>query len=357
MITAAIDKLVQGESLGNIEASGVMEEIMTGNATQAQIGAFLVALRMKGETVEEIAGLAHVMRNHALNVDLGDLRVVDTCGTGGDRSGTFNISTAAALVAAAAGATVAKHGNRAMSSKCGSADVLESLGVEISLDPEGVARCVRHAGVGFMFAPLFHPAMKHAAPVRRELGTRTVFNILGPLTNPARARRQVLGVPSEALAAMMAGALQRLDAQHALVVHGHGGLDELSITGPSVMYRVRAGRAIERIDLEPEDVGFETASPEALAGGTAAENAEIIKSILGGERGARREVVLMNAAAALIAADLAVTMREGVELAAIAIDSGNALDTLGKLVEASRNPHLVVSAGAAKARAKQGAAA
>jgi anthranilate phosphoribosyltransferase len=244
-----------------------------------------------------------------------------------------------------------------MSSKCGSADVLESLGVEISLDPEGVARCVRHAGVGFMFAPLFHPAMKHAAPVRRELGTRTVFNILGPLTNPARARRQVLGVPSEALAPMMAGALQRLEAQHALVVHGHGGLDELSITGPSVMYRVRAGRAIERIDVLPGDVGFNTAPAGVLAGGTAAENAEIIKNILNGEFGPRREVVLMNAAAALIAADIATTMQEGVDMAANAIDSGNARNTLNRLVEASRNPHLIVNNVPAKARAKQGAAA
>lgn len=356
MITTAIDKLVQGESLGNIEASSAMEEIMTGIATHAQIGAFLVALRMKGETIDEIAGLAHVMRNHALTVDLGDLKVVDTCGTGGDRSGTFNISTAAALVAAAAGATVAKHGNRAMSSKCGSADVLESLGVEISLDPEGVARCVRHAGVGFMFAPLFHPAMKHAAPVRRELGTRTVFNILGPLTNPARARRQVLGVPSESLAPMMAGALQRLDAQHALVVHGHGGLDELSITGPSVMYRVRAGRPIERIDVLPEDVGFEVAAAEAMSGGTADENAAIIRSILAGESGPRREVVLLNAAAALMAADIAETLQEGVMMAGLAIDSGNALDTLTRLVEASRNPHLVVSTQK-KTRSKQEAAA
>src|SRR4051794_14510982 len=200
MITAAIDKLVMGESLNDAEAGESMEEIMSGTATPAQISAFLVALRMKGETIEEIAGLAHVMRSRAVPVELGDACVVDTCGTGGDRSGTFNISTAAAIVTAAAGVPVAKHGNRAMSSRCGSADVLEALGVDINLDAEGVARCVRYAGIGFMFAPLFHPAMKHAAPVRRELGTRTVFNILGPLTNPARARRQVLGVAHASLA-------------------------------------------------------------------------------------------------------------------------------------------------------------
>ncbi len=338
MITEAIDKLVRSESLNNAEAGESMEEIMSGTATHAQIGAFLVALRMKGETIEEIAALAHVMRDRAVTVELGDMCVVDTCGTGGDRSGTFNISTASAFVTAAAGVPVAKHGNRAMSSRCGSADVLEALGVDINLDAEGVVRCIKYAGIGFMFAPLFHPAMKYAAPVRRELGTRTVFNILGPLTNPARARRQVLGVSNASLAPKMAGALEQLGAHHALVVHGHGGLDELTVTGPSLIYRVRAGRPIERMEVQPEDFGFSTARLEALAGGSAEENAETIRNVLAGEQGPRRDVVLMNASAALLVADVVATLQEGAKLAAQAIDNGAALQTLACLIKASKNP-------------------
>jgi anthranilate phosphoribosyltransferase len=338
MITEAIDRLVRGESLDDVAAAGAMEEIMEGVATPAQIGALLVALRMKGETVEEITGLARVMRAHAIPVDPGSSRVVDTCGTGGDRSGTFNISTAAAIVASAAGVPIAKHGNRAMSSRCGSADVLEALGVQINLDAEEVARCVRHVGIGFMFAPLFHPAMKHAAPVRKELGVRTVFNILGPLTNPAGARTQVLGVADPSLAPRLAGALERLGAYHALVVHGYGGLDELSITGPSVIYHVREGRTIEHISLRPEDVGLEIGPLESILGGTVEENAGIIRSVLAGEEGHRRDVVLLNAAAALYAADAVAALREGVVLAAEAIDSGGAARTLANLVEYSRNP-------------------
>jgi anthranilate phosphoribosyltransferase len=358
MITDAIDKLVRSESLNDTEASGAMSEIMDGTATQAQISAFLVALRMKGETIEEIAGLAHVMRDRAVRVELDDAQVVDTCGTGGDRSGTFNISTAAALVASAAGVPIAKHGNRAMSSRCGSADVLEALGVEINLDAEGVARCVRYAGIGFMFAPLFHPAMKHAAPVRRELGTRTVFNILGPLTNPARARRQVLGVAHDALVPKMAGALERLGTHHALVVHGHGGLDELSVTGPSIIYRVRAGRPMERMEVLPQDFGFEPAPLDAIMGGTAAENAGMIRGVLAGERGPRRDVVLLNAAAALLAADAVTGLHEGIRAATQAIDSGAALDTLANLVDASRNPDIPGAPTRPKAaRSRRGRAA
>lgn len=340
MIVEAIDKLVRGESLEADEASGAMSEIMDGEATPAQIAALLVALRIKGETVEEIAGLARVMRSRATPVDVGDIEVIDTCGTGGDRSGTFNISTAAAIVASAAGVPIAKHGNRAMSSRCGSADVLEALGVQINLDAEEVARCVRHVGIGFMFAPLFHPAMKHAAPVRRELGTRTVFNILGPLTNPAGARSQVLGVADPALAPKMAGVLEMLGAQHALVVHGDGGLDELSITGPSVLYRVRAGEATKRIEITPEEVGLERAPREEVIGGSAEENAAIVRSVLSGERGARRDVVLLNAAAALFAAEVVPSISEGVQVAAQAIDSGAALDTLERLAKFSQNPIL-----------------
>lgn len=338
MITIAIDKLVRGESLDDMEAAGAMEEIMDGVATPVQIGALLIALRMKGETIDEITGLARVMRARAIPVDAGSSRLVDTCGTGGDRSGTFNISTAAALVASAAGVPIAKHGNRAMSSKCGSADVLEALGVQINLDAEEVARCVRHVGIGFMFAPLFHPAMKHAAPVRRELGVRTVFNILGPLTNPAGARTQVLGVADPSLTPKLAGALERLGAHNALVVHGYGGLDELSITGPSVIYHVRAGRTIEHISLRPQDVGLPTGSLESIQGGTADENASIIRSILAGEHGPRRDVVLLNAAAALYAAEAVRTLRDGIATAADAIDSGAAQRTLDNLVEYSKNP-------------------
>jgi anthranilate phosphoribosyltransferase len=315
-----------------------MEEMMDGSATPIQISALLVALRMKGETVDEIVGLARVMRSKAVPVVLGQGGVVDTCGTGGDRSGTFNISTASALVASAAGVPIAKHGNRAMSSRCGSADVLEALGVQINLDAEEVARCVQHVGIGFMFAPLFHPAMKYAAPVRRELGIRTVFNILGPLTNPAGARTQLLGVAEPSLAPRLASVLERLGAHHALVVHGYGGLDELSITGPSIIYHVREGRTIELISLRPQDVGLPVAPMEAIRGGSAEENAEIIRSVLSGEPGPRRDVILLNAAAVLYAAEVTDSIRAGIEVAASAIDSGNAMRTLDRLVEFSKHP-------------------
>ena len=338
MIIDAINKLVCGESLTSREAAGSMEEIMDGIATPAQISALLIGLRMKGETVEEIAGLARVMRSRATPVEVADRALVDTCGTGGDRSGTFNISTAAAIVAASAGVHVAKHGNRAMSSRCGSADVLEALGVQINLDSEEVARCVRQVGIGFMFAPLFHPAMKYAAPVRREIGTRTVFNILGPLTNPAGASAQVLGVADATIAAKMAGALELLGTRHALVVHGHGGLDELSTMGQSLIYRVRVGHPTERIDLLPGDVGLPEASMEDLLGGSVGENAAIVRSVLSGERGPRRDVVLLNAAAALYAADEVSDLQQGIQRAGDAIDNGAALNTLGNLIAFSKNP-------------------
>ncbi len=333
MIVEAIDKLVRGDSLTEEEAAGSMVQIMDGEATPAQISALLIALRMKSETVEEITGLARVMRGKATNVNLGDLHVTDTCGTGGDRAGTFNISTAAALVTAAAGVPVAKHGNRAMSSRCGSADVLEALGVRIDLNADEVAACVSNVGIGFMFAPLFHPAMKHAAPVRRELGTRTIFNVLGPLTNPARVRCQVIGVSDPALAPKMAAVLARFDARHALVVHGHDGLDELSISGPSTIYEVRGGSIPKLMQVSPEDVGLGRSPLEAVLGGTAEDNAEIVRAVLNGERGPRRDITLFNAAAALYAADAVSSLREGVALAAHAVDSGAARYTLALLVE------------------------
>jgi anthranilate phosphoribosyltransferase len=333
MIKEAIALVVEGRSLTEAQAASAMEDIMSGEATPAQFGAFVTALRLKGETVEEIAGLARVMRAHALPVRAG-LPVVDTCGTGGDGSGTFNISTAAAIVAAGAGATVAKHGNRAMSSACGSADVLEALGVAIDLEPEGVADCLERAGIGFMFAQRYHPSMKFAAAPRREIGIRTVFNILGPLTNPAGAEAQVLGVADPALQERMAEALQRLGVRRALVVHG-GGIDELSLHTPNQVFDV-GPEGISSYTVRAADLGLEAAPRDALAGGSAEENAAQIRDILGGARGPRRDVVLLNAAAALVAAGRADDLSSGVTAAAEAIDSGAARQRLETWIDVSR---------------------
>ncbi|MFV9503444.1 MAG: anthranilate phosphoribosyltransferase [Oscillochloridaceae bacterium umkhey_bin13] len=334
-IREAIGAVVAGRELTQAEAASVMEEIMTGEASPAQIGAFLTALHVRGETDAEIAGMAAVMRQKATQVYV-DGPVADTCGTGGDGAHTFNISTAAAFVAAGAGLTVAKHGNRAMSSICGSADVLEGLGVKIELDAEGVARCLREAGIGFMFAPKFHPAMRFAGPVRREIGIRTVFNILGPLTNPARARHQVLGVASATLAEKLARALSRLDTVHALVVHGDGGVDELSLSGPNLIYTVRAGHDPQAFTLSPEDVGLARASQEELRGGDVATNVAIVRAVLtGADHGPRYDVVLLNAAAALVAGDLAPDLGAGIALARTSIESGRAAERLTRLISVS----------------------
>ena len=331
-----IIQVVRGNDLSQEQAAEAMEEIMTGVATPAQIAAFLTALHLKGETEAEIAGMAEVMRDKATHV-YHDGPVLDTCGTGGDAAGTFNISTTAAFVAAGAGATVAKHGNRAMSSACGSADVLEGLGVNIELDAEGVARCLREAGIGFMFAPRFHPAMRYAGPVRREIGIRTAFNILGPLTNPARARHQVLGVADAALAEKLARALARLDTTHALVVHGHGGLDELSLSGPNLVFEVRAGQEPQRRELSASDLGLPPAPNEAVLGGDVAQNVATIRAILGGEeRGPRRDIVLLNSAAALVAADYAADLREGLELARQSLQTGKAQERLERMIAVSQ---------------------
>lgn len=331
-----IIQLVRGNDLSQEQAAEAMEEIMTGVATPAQIASFLTALHIKGETEAEIAGMAQVMREKATHVHF-DGPVLDTCGTGGDGTGTFNISTTAAFVAAGAGATVAKHGNRAMSSVCGSADVLEGLGVAIELDAEGVARCLREAGIGFMFAQKFHPAMRYVGPVRREIGIRTVFNVLGPLTNPARARHQVLGVASPTLAEKLARALSRLDTVLALVVHGHGGLDELGLSGPNVVYEVRAGQAPRRYEVSAEELGLRPAPKEAVAGGDVARNVAIVRGVLSGdERGAPRDIVLLNAAAALVAAERAEDMREGLALARASLEEGRALERLERMVAASQ---------------------
>ena len=333
-IREAIDAIVsQGRSLSEDEAAAVMRDIMSGEATPAQVGAFLVALRAKGETVDEITGMARVMREHALTVPTAGLSgLVDTCGTGGDASGTFNVSTAAAFVVAGAGGRVAKHGNRAMTSACGSADVLEALGAKIDLNPEQVAQCIRDVGIGFMFAQTFHPAMKHVAGPRREIGIRTVFNILGPLTNPAGAAHQLLGVARPELAPLLAEALGRLGVRHALVVHGHGGLDELSLSGPSTVHELRDG-ALREYNISPKEVGLAEAPNDAARGGSPKENAAALRAVLGGDTGPLRDITLLNAAAALVAADLASDIKEGVRLAARAVDSGAARDKLAAFVK------------------------
>ena len=323
MIREAIEALVSGRSLEREEAAAAMREVMEGAATPAQLAALLVALRLKGETPEEIAGMAQVMREKALRVVTDGQTLVDTCGTGGDGKGTFNISTAAAFVAAACGLKVAKHGNRAASGACGSADLLEALGVNIGLGPEGVARCIQEAGIGFMFAPVFHPAMKHAAPVRRELGIRTVFNVLGPLTNPAGAQVQVLGVPHEGLGETMARVLALLGVRRALVVHGADGVDEVSLSGPTRVWDV-GGETLRTYAVAPEDAGLAAVPLEAIRGGDAQANAALLRRVFQGEHGPLRDVVLLNAAAVLVAAGRAGDLREGVALAARAVDEGAA---------------------------------
>jgi len=334
MIKEAITALVSGRSLAADEAAQVMEEIMQGEATPAQFGAFVTALRLKGETVDEIVGLARTMRARAIPVVVDGL-VVDTCGTGGDGSHTFNISTTAAFVAAGAGLKVAKHGNRAMSSQCGSADVLEALGVKIDLNAEQVQRCLQEVGIGFMFAPAFHPAMKYAAAPRREIGIRTVFNILGPLTNPAEAKAQVLGVAEVSLVEKLAMALQHLGCRHALVVHGEDGLDEITVSGKTRVCELKSNR-IENYTISPEDVGLSAAGSDSLKGGSAKENAELLRNILAGASGPQRDAVLMNTAAVILAGDKVETLRQGVELAQKTIDSGAALNKLEQLIELSQ---------------------
>jgi anthranilate phosphoribosyltransferase len=333
MIRDAIAALVDRRDLTEAEAAACMEQIMSGEATPAQLGAFLVALRMKGETADEITGLARVMREKALRVPI-DGPLVDTCGTGGDAKHTFNASTAAAFVAAGAGARVAKHGNRAMTSACGSADVLEALGGKIELSPEGVAACIERAGFGFMFAQAFHPAMKFVAPVRREIGVRTVFNILGPLTNPAHAQAQVLGVPDAAVAEKLASVLLRLGSRHALVVHGDDGLDEISVSTTTRVYEVKDG-AVVSSSIAPADFGLAPRDEASVRGGAPAENAETLRRVLAGEPGPLRDFTLLNAAAALVAADLALDMKAGFSLAAQSIDSGAARERLEAWVRVS----------------------
>ena len=330
-----ITKLLHGEALSEEESSGAMAEIMEGAATPAQVAGFVVALRAKGETTEEIVGLVRTMRDYGETVPLPPHHeVLDTCGTGGDRSGTFNVSTAAALVCAGAGVKVAKHGNRAASSRCGSADVLEALGVKIDLAPDRVAACIERAGIGFCFAPVFHPAMRHAGAPRRELGIATIFNFLGPLTNPAGATRQALGVSDPHMLPRMVETLGRLGSKHVVAFHGHQGLDELATSGPSRVVELKHGTTTEWT-IDPADLGLDAAPLEAIAGGDAAENAEAIRSLVAGERGPKRDVVILNAAAGLIAAGRAEDMTSGLVLAADAIDSGGAARSLDLLIASS----------------------
>ncbi len=339
MIKEAIAHVAAGQSLTEPEAVAVMEEMMSGEATPSQLGAFLTALRLKGETVEEIAGLARVMREKAVHVPIpAGISPVDTCGTGGDNAGTFNVSTAAGLVVAACGQPVAKHGNRAATSRCGSADVLEALGVKIELKPEQVARCVTEAGFGFMFAPAYHPAMKHVGPTRREIGIRTVFNILGPLTNPAGAAYQVMGVPDPSLAPKMGEALLRLGCKRALVVYGEDGMDEISLGAPTLICEVLGSQGdLREYRVTPEDFGLTRQSREAVRGGDAAFNAEVLRDTLAGRlNDAHAEMVSLNAGAALLASERVGTLAEGVKLARETLRSGRAAQTLAAVAALSQ---------------------
>ena len=337
MIREAIAAIAdEGRDLGEDEAAAVMREIMEAEATPAQFGAFVLALRRKGETADEVAGMARVMRARALHAPVRARPLLDTCGTGGSGLGAFNVSTAAAFVAAAAGAKVAKHGNRAMTSQSGSADLLEALGAEIALTPERVADCVERTGVGFLFAQAFHPAMKFAAPLRREIGVRTVFNILGPLTNPASANCHVLGAPAVATAGLLAGALARLGVRHALVVSSDEGLDEISVSAPTTLFEVR-GAAVERRRVTPRELGVAERALGEVRGGSAEENAEALRRVLGGGGSAAlRDIVAVNAGAGLYVCGLAATIRQGTELALAAIGEGEAAARLGAFVEATR---------------------
>lgn len=346
---AVLSRLIAGDDLSGAEAAAALGEVLSGEATPAQIAGFVVALRAKGETVEEMAGLVRAMLAHAQPLSIGG-DLVDTCGTGGDRSRSVNVSTMAALVVAGAGARVCKHGGRAASSAAGSADVLEALGVAIELGPAGVAACVEEAGIGFCFAPRFHPAMRFAAPVRPQLGVATVFNFLGPLANPARARFQVVGVSDPAMAPKMLGVLAANGSTRAMVVHGADGLDELSITGPSTVLEFDAARhasagdgggalateALRRSTVDPAELGLAPATLDDLRGGDAAFNAEVVRQVVAGRPGPHRDIVVLNAAAALVVAGRADDLAGGVALARAVLDDGRAGDRLDRLVEVSR---------------------
>ncbi|MFY9616165.1 MAG: anthranilate phosphoribosyltransferase [Candidatus Dormiibacterota bacterium] len=335
MIRDAIARLINGDDLDRAQAEATMDDIMNGDATESQIAGLLVALRLKGETVDEIVGLVSSMRSHARTLTAPD-GAVDTCGTGGDGAGTFNISTAAAIVVRGAGAPVAKHGNRSSSSLCGSADVLEALGVPMSLTADQVQACLDATGICFMLAPTFHPAMRHAGVPRKDLGIRTVFNILGPLANPAMVRRQSLGVASAQMAPLMASVLKELGHERALVFCGNDGLDELSVAAPSRVWELRDGE-VREYDIDGASLGLAVAQPGDLKGGDAAANAVILNAVLDGETGSRRDVVLLNAAAALVAAGVAEDLPRGIEKARGSIDSGAARQALADLRDTAQS--------------------
>ncbi len=335
MIKEAINIVVQGKNLTEKEMINSMRDIMEGQASNAQIAAFLTALRMKGETVEEITGAVKVMREKVTKIKAPAL-TVDTCGTGGDMSHTFNISTTTALIVAASGVPVSKHGNRSVSSSCGSADVLEALGIKIDLEPQKVEKCIEATGFGFMFAPLFHPAMKYAIEPRREMGIRTIFNILGPLTNPAGAERQVMGVFSDDLTEKLAQVLANVSVKHAFVVHGEDGLDEITNTDKTKISELKDGRIVTYY-ITPEELGFKRAKKSDLVGGNARDNAQITIDILKGEKGPKRDIVIMNAAAALITGDRTQSLLEAVQITTDAIDSGAALKKLEEIKLVSNN--------------------
>lgn len=340
-VLEALHKAVARENLSAAEAYAALEEILGGVASEAAVAGLLTALRMKGETVDEVVGFARALRDHATRVECAsdERPLLDTCGTGGDGAQTFNISTASAFVVAGAGARVAKHGNRSISSCCGSADVLEELGARLELEPARIARCVEEVGIGFLFAPALNPSMRHVQPIRAALKMRTVFNLLGPLANPAGAEVQVVGVFHGGLVKLAAEALAKLGIRRGLVVHGSDGLDEISTTGPTLAAEVEQGQVRERT-LGPKDFGVEPATREKLAGGAAPaarrENAAIVRAVLGGEKGPRRDIVLVNAAAALKTASLAADWKAGMALAREAIDSGRALDTLTRFIHFTR---------------------
>jgi len=332
MIQEAIVKLCNGMDLSPEEMKTVFREIMDGDATPSQMGSFLTALRLKGETIEEITAAAEIMREKMvkINVRSGEETILDTCGTGGSGTNTFNISTASAFTVAGAGVKVAKHGNRSASSHCGSADVLEELGVDIMMSPDKVAECVKKTGIGFLFARLFHPAMKNVAATRKEMGVRTIFNILGPLSSPAGADAHVLGVYDASLVEVMANVLNNLKVKRAFVVHGMDNLDELTVTGPTLVAEVKAGK-VSAYSIRPGDFGLKVYSPSELAGGDAKKNASLVLCVLKGEKGAKRDIVLLNSAAALVCAGKAEGIKDGIKLAEKSIDSGAALEKLEKL--------------------------
>jgi anthranilate phosphoribosyltransferase len=334
MFPPLIEKLRRQEDLTTEEAAAAMSAIMKGEAAQAQIAGLLVGLSIKGERPTELVGFAQTMRANAVAIAPPPGAVFDTCGTGGDRSGTFNISTASAIVLAACGMRIAKHGNRSVSSQCGSADVLEALGVNIQAAPAVVEQCLAEVGVAFLFAPTFHPAMKHAAQARKDLGVRTAFNLLGPLTNPARPTRQIVGVPRPELTELLARSLSLLGSERAWVVHGADGLDELSTTGYTKVSESR-GQSVQTFYVHPADFGLAKASPESLKGGDAATNAAIVRSVLSGAAGPQRDVVLLNAGAALFVAAAADDVKAGIAQAAAAIDSGKAMEVLNNLISVS----------------------